>query len=295
MPMNLKRLKFDFKQEFSSPDVLAPDVLEIRLYGEVCDDDYNYWTGETIKSKTSQNYFAEKLDKYKGVKEIRLYINSEGGSVEQGYGIYANLSRHPANKICYIDGFANSIASVIAMACDKIIMYPNSIMGIHNVSEIVYGNAAELRKTADDLDRIMEGNREIYLQRSGGKITLEELTKLLDDETFLTAAECLKYGFCDEIDGETTADNSAIEKATRSLVVSAKERLSVISGIHNVAANLKPEGKNTAENNISGNLETIKNIRQITRTLNDGTPAATLADDDILACMLKTFESKKEG
>lgn len=289
MPMNLKRLKFDFKQELSSPD-----ILEIRLYGEVCGDGYDYWSGRTIESKTSQNYFAEKLDEYKDVKEIRLYINSEGGSVEQGYGIYANLSRHPANKICYIDGFANSIASVIAMACDKIIMYPNSIMGIHNISEIVYGNAAELRKTADDLDKIMEGNREIYLQRSGGKITLEELTKLLDDETFLTADECLKYGFCDEIDGNTSADNEVIEKATQSLVASAKERLSVISGIHNIAANLKPEGKNTVESNISGNLETIKNIRQITRTLNDSVPAV-LADDDILACMLKTFESKKEG
>lgn len=290
MPMNLKRLKFDFKQELSSPD-----VLEIRLYGEVCEDGYNYWTGETIKSNTSQSYFAEKLGEYKDIKEIRLYINSEGGSVEQGYGIYANLSRHPANKICYIDGFANSIASIIAMACDKIIMYPNSIMGIHNVSEIVYGNAAELRKTADDLDKIMEGNRQIYLQRSAGKITLEELTKFLDDETFLTADECLKYGFCDEIDGKATADNEAIEKATESLVESAKERLSVISGIHNVAAKLKPKDEKTAEKSISGNLETIKNIRQITRTLKDGAPVGTLADDDILACMLKTFESKKEG
>lgn len=290
MPMNLKRLNFDFKQELSSPE-----VLEIRLYDEVCGDDYNFWTGEKVKSETGQNYFAEKLDEHKDAKEIRLYINSEGGSVVQGYGIYANLIRHPANKTCYIDGFANSIASIIAMACDKIIMYPNSMMGIHNASTLAWGNAAELRKMADDLDKIMEGNRQIYLQRSGGKITLEELTKLLDDETFLTAEECLKYGFCDEIDSKTTADNGAIEKTTESLVASAKERLSVISGIHNVAANFKSEGGKTPEDNISGNLETVKNIRQFTKSLKDGSPAVALADDDILACMLKTFESKKEG
>ena len=208
--MTLEYLKAEFKQLQD-----RPDTLEIRLYGEVKGDSYNYYTGEAIKSKTGQDYFVEQLEAYKNVKEIILYINSCGGSVEQGYGIYANLRRHPAHKTCYVDGFANSIASIIAMACDKIVMYSNSMMGIHNAMTICIGNACELRKAADDLDKLMEGNREIYLNRANGKITLEQLTDLLDAETMLTAKECLDFGFCDEIDEGKQADANAIQTATR--------------------------------------------------------------------------------
>src|SRR5699024_6523406 len=81
------------------------------------------------------------------------------------------------------------------------------VMGIHNMRIACFGNAVELRKTADDLDKMMDGNREIYLQRSNGKITLEKLIELLDNETVLTANECVEYGFCDEIVG-TPALNS---------------------------------------------------------------------------------------
>ena len=285
MPVKLERLRFDFKQEAS-----APEILEIRLYGEVCGDRKNWWTGEDIESKTSQEYFAKKLDEYKNVKQIKLYINSEGGSVEHGYGIYANLKRHPAEKICYVDGFANSVASIIAMACDRIIMYPNSIMGIHNISEVVYGNAAELRKAADDLDRIMEGNREIYLLRSDGKITLEELTKLLDDETFLTAAQCLKYGFCDEIDGGKTADENKVKKAAENVLASTEERLETIKNIHEAASVFEsPAGEK--RKSVKEILETIKAVREDTKKITS-TPTPMLTGDDMLKCMMKNFERK---
>lgn len=200
--MIFSKMKFEFSQQLNSPE-----TLNIRIYGDVEPDNYNPFTGETKISTTSQNYFAEQLDKYSNVKQINLYINSAGGYVDQGYGIYANLKRHPAHKTCYIDGFANSIASIIALACDKIIMYSNSVMGIHNMRIACFGNAVELRKTADYLDKMMDGNREIYLQRSNGKITPEKLIELLDNETVLTANECVEYGFCDEIVG-TPAPNS---------------------------------------------------------------------------------------
>lgn len=206
--MKLEALKFDFKQLTENPE-----VLEIRLYGEVKPEGYDYWNGKKIDSKTSQDYFAELLDKYRDVKEIKMYINSCGGSVVEGYGIYANLKRHQANKTCYIDGFANSIASIIALACDKIVMYKNSMMGIHNAMDYCFGNSTEHRKCADDLDKLMQGNRQIYLSRSGGKITEEKLTELLDAETMLTADECMQYGFCDEIDGEKSADPEQLAQA----------------------------------------------------------------------------------
>lgn len=189
-------LKWSLKQAMD-----APDTLELYLYSEVAPASYDWWNGEKIESETSQDYFRDRLSEHKDVKQINLYINSVGGSVVEGYGIYAQLKRHSAKKTVYIDGFANSIASIIAMCGDEIIMRVNSMMGIHNMMDICFGNAAEHRKCAEDLDRMMEGNRQIYMQRSGGKITLEKLTELLDAETMLTAQECLDYGLCDKIDG----------------------------------------------------------------------------------------------
>jgi ATP-dependent protease ClpP protease subunit len=204
-------MKFDFKQLTDKPD-----TLELYIYSEVVPDSWDWWTGEKIESKTSADFFRRKLDEYRNVKYINLYINSPGGSVREGYGIYAQLMRHEAYKTVYIDGFANSIASIIAMCGDKIIMYINSVMMIHNMMDWVFGNAKEHRQCADNLDRMMEGNRQVYMTRAKGKITLEKLTELLDAEACLTAQECLDYGFCDEI-AQTAADPVKVSEAMQRL------------------------------------------------------------------------------
>lgn len=218
--MKPELMKWDFQQKQD-----APEVLELYLYSEVAPDGYDWWDGEKIESETSQNYFRDRLAEYPDVKEIVLYINSCGGSVREGYGIYAQLKRHPAKKTVYVDGFANSIASIIAMAGDHIVMCVNSMMGVHNVMDYCFGNSADHRKCAGDLDRIMEGNRQIYLSRSGGRITPEQLTALLDAETMLTAEECLGYGFCDEITGTASEPGKAaemVQRMNRSLAAQAR-------------------------------------------------------------------------
>lgn len=212
-------LKFDFKQKQEKPD-----TLELYVYSEVMPDGYDWWSGQVIESETSANFIRDKLAEYTGVKYINLYINSVGGSVLEGYGIYAQLQRHEAYKTVYVDGFANSIASIIAMVGDKIIMYQNSVMGIHNMMNYCFGNAAEHRQCADNLDSMMEGNRQIYLTRSGGKITLEKLTELLDAETYLTAQECLDYGLCDEI-ANAAADPGKMAEAMQRANASVAQQI----------------------------------------------------------------------
>lgn len=187
-------------------------VLKLYLYDEVASDGYNFWTGETVESETSANHFREELAKYPNVQTIELHINSMGGSVREGYGIYAQLKAHPARKVVYVDGFACSIASVIAMAGDEVRMFRNSMMCIHNMMDGCYGNAADHRKCAEDLDKIMEGNRQIYLAKATNGLTEERLTEMLDAETWLTAEECKAMGWCSEIvDGE--ADAAAVQAA----------------------------------------------------------------------------------
>ncbi|MBD5169248.1 MAG: Clp protease ClpP [Oscillibacter sp.] len=203
--MKFEKIKFDFKQS------MEQGTLDLYIYSEVAGDSVDFWTGSKIESETSANYFRDKLAEFPDVKQINLYINSPGGSVREGYGIYSQLKRHPAHVTAYIDGFANSIASVIAMAADEIVMSVGSVMGIHNMMDFCFGNASEHRQVADNLDRMMEGNRKIYLQRSNGKLTVEKLTELMDAETILTAEECLEYGFCDRIEGQV-ADPSKVEE-----------------------------------------------------------------------------------
>ena len=133
------------------------------------------------------------------------------------------LKQHKAYKTCYVDGFAYSIASVICMACDKIIMGLGTSMLIHNMSAYVYGNASQLRKMADDLDVLMESNRKIYMERMKG-VTEEQLAEMMDKETFLTPEQCLEYGLCDEI-GTYRAQQDTLLRQSEETIKQMKQQL----------------------------------------------------------------------
>lgn len=188
----------------------APKTLELYIYGDVEGDGYDWWWGETIESETSANHFREELANHPEAQEINIYINSYGGSVFEGTAIYNQLKRHPAHKTVHVDGFACSIAATIAMAGDTVVMPKNAMMMIHNAWMTASGDAGELRKAADDLDQINKGNRQAYLAKSNGKLTEEQLVEMLNAETWLTAEDCVAYGFADEY----AEQNADLTKAT---------------------------------------------------------------------------------
>lgn len=202
------------------------NVLEIYIYGDIESDGYDWWTDEVIRSETSANTFREELAKYADVTEIKLYINSNGGSVFEGTAIYNQLKRHPAKKTVYIDGFACSIASVIAMAGDEIIMPRNALMMIHNMWMGAYGNSMELRKAADDLDIINNAGKQAYLQKAGEKVDEELLTRMMDDETWLTAEDCIRYGLADRFADED-ADPTKVAGVMQKANLSVQQRIEI--------------------------------------------------------------------
>ena len=173
-------------------------VLDIYLYSAVAPPHMDPKTGEH-RDDGSVEGFRRLLDALPEAQEFNLHVNSCGGDVQEGYGICAALHQHSARKTAYVDGIAASIASAICMVCDRVVMYRNSVMVIHNMSRSVCGDAAELRKAADDLDKMMEGNRQMYLRKAGSKLTEARLIEMLDQETTLTATEALACGLCDEI------------------------------------------------------------------------------------------------
>lgn len=201
-------------------------TVDIYIYGDVEGDSYDWWTDEVIESETSANHFRDELAKYPNATQINIYINSYGGSVFEGTAIYNQLRRHPAHKTVYIDGFACSIASVIAMAGDEIIMPRNALMMIHNMWMGAVGNAAELRKAADDLDVINAAGRGAYLAKAGDKLPEEKLIEMMDAETWLTAEDCITYGLADRL-ADQDADMKNAAEVLKNANLSTQQRIDV--------------------------------------------------------------------
>lgn len=223
-----------------------PGTLDLYIYGDVESDYLDWWTWDIVESETSANKFREELNAHPDVTQINIYINSYGGSVFEGTAIFNQLKRHPAHKTVYVDGFACSIASVIAMAGDEVVMPRNALMMIHNMWMGVSGNAAELRKAADDLDTINAAGRQAYLMKSGGKIDEQKLVELMDAESWLTAEQCMEYGFADRYaDQDADMSNAAnvLQKANLNLSQRLEVQKSLAAQLRQLCAGPAPEPK----------------------------------------------------
>lgn len=191
----------------------VPKQLDFYIYDAIFRGyKFNWATGEIKESETSADYFKKALAGAEDIEKINLYINSIGGSIFEAISICNQLKRHKAHVTVYVDGFAASAASVIAMAGDEIIMPKNTVMMIHNpIFSEVTGNAKELRKMADDLDKIAIMAVESYLAKAGDKLQKEALLKMLDEETYLTAEQCVEYGLADKYTDEDADMDKALE------------------------------------------------------------------------------------
>lgn len=217
-----------FKPMWEIKQQADPAALDLYIYGDVeamtwVDD--GGW-GYLEESETSANHFREELAAHPGVTQINVYINSYGGSVFEGTAIYNQLRRHAAHKTVYVDGFACSIASVIAMAGDEVVMPRNALMMIHNMWMVAEGSAAELRKAADDLDVLNDAGREAYLFKAGDKLSEDELVAMMDAETWLTAEKCMELGFCDRY-ADQEADMSGAAEVLQRANLNLEQRITI--------------------------------------------------------------------
>lgn len=160
---------------------------EIYIYGDIVANDWQAWCDDDQYPKNVAESLAGVVD-----KDIHVYINSCGGNVFAGNAIY-NILRRCRNKnrslTVHIDSVAASIASVIAMAGDTVIMPKNSFLMIHKASCFAVGNSDDLRKTADDLERIEESIVGTYTEHLNSGRTREEVVDMMKAETWLTADE----------------------------------------------------------------------------------------------------------
>ncbi len=173
--------------------------------------------GEIVSFKwddtdTTAASFQKDLKALGEVDQINLHINSPGGSVFEGIAIGNMLKQHKARVVAHVDALAASIASVIVASCDEVIMPENSMLMIHNPWIISMGNAKELRKQADDLDKIAESSVVTYLAKAGEKLTEEKIKQIMDEETWLSAQEAYNYGLCDVVESANQVAASISQK-----------------------------------------------------------------------------------
>ena len=191
--MNLKHFFASANKEKQSKEILNLDtqsgIPELLIYDEIAFDDF--WGGVSSKS------FIAELDGLKAYPQIKVRINSPGGSIFEGLAIYNALVSHPAEIIVQVEGLAASIASIIALAGDKVMMGENSFFMIHNPWSLAIGDSADFRKQADTLDQLKTTLVKTYSAKSA--YTEDEISKMMDEETWLDGSQALAAGFADEL------------------------------------------------------------------------------------------------
>lgn len=129
--------------------------------------------------------------------EIALHINSPGGDVFAARAMVAAIAAHPSKITAYVDGLAASAASYVAMACDSVVMQDGAMLMIHCAWSGVWGNAADMRSTADLLEKIDNSIVADYQRKTG--IDAEEIKQMMAAETWMDATEAVAKGFADSV------------------------------------------------------------------------------------------------
>ncbi|MGW5429959.1 head maturation protease, ClpP-related [Streptomyces sp. NPDC004059] len=163
---------------------VAADEAELLLYDEIG----GFGT-----------YAEDFLTELKAVtaSKLRVKVNSPGGSVFEGVALANALRSHPAEVTVQVDGIAASIASVIAMAADRVVVQPQAMLMVHDASGVCLGNAQDMTEMAALLDKISDNIADAYVAKAGG--TRDEWRQVMKAETWFNADEALEAGLADEV------------------------------------------------------------------------------------------------
>ena len=209
----------------------ANGTAEVLIYGPIGED----WYGNGVTAKQ----FRDDLKSAGDVSEIVVRINSPGGEVFDGIAIYNELRAHKARKIVQVDGYAASIATVIAMAGDEIVLGTGTAMMIHGPSTFAWGPADTMRETADMLDKVAVGMVDAYA-RFNKTLAREDIEALMTGgDHWYTAAEAIKAGFATRMaEEQEPTDSTEATSAFKKAFAQVREQFSAPS--LRIAAQLNP-------------------------------------------------------
>lgn len=183
------------------------ECLDISITGDIVDDGSISWYNESDHF-TYPTAVYEQLQKNPN-KPLNVRINSLGGDVFAGIGIYNILKSHKAKSTARIEGIAGSSASIIAFGCDEIILPKNGYFMVHKPMVNVFGNALELQSKIELLDKIQSGIVDSYMSKS--KVSREKVNDLVNNETWLQGLDARQYF-------DITVEDSEVKNCTSSIM-----------------------------------------------------------------------------
>ena len=235
----------------------------IFIYGEI---------GTQVTAKSVQDQIDPNATDYE------IHISSVGGDVYEGYTLYGILNALQKPTTVIIEGLCASIATLIAQAGDKVVMTNPAEFMIHNPYVQINGDSDELKEAAGQLDRIKKTIISVYRKRTG--LSEDELSAMMDVESWLTAEEAKQRGFVDEVQDKLKAvayiDTSKIKMSKEnSLATMLKEGLAelknMIAGTPKNAAMLTLEDGRVIVVGTESETPTVEELAGVTVTLEDGT------------------------
>lgn len=184
------------------------EAADLCFFGDINSESLGEWKKYYPEDKAPSDV-QDFLNQLKNVSRINVHINSGGGSVFGGIAIYNILLRYDAEITVYVEGLAASIASVIAMAGDKIVIPRNAQMMVHKPSSMAWGNADEMRKEAEILDGCQKVILNTYMRHVKEGVTEDMINELINAETWKNGEEWQEY-----FDIEVSESNTAVAAAS---------------------------------------------------------------------------------
>ena len=218
---------------------------------------------------------------------INLRINSLGGDVFDGMAMYNVIKRREAKTTVYIEGIAASIATIIALGADEVVMAENSLFMIHNAWGGTMGESKDMRKTADTLDKITSELTDIYRKKTG--LSYDALAEMMDEETWLNANEAYELGFIDTIsDSIKVAAKYDVSKFKNITQEEIQNKLSININNKKMTNELKEWFNNKVEEIVTavkGDVKVSEDVAEQTAI------TVNLGDNEDIMNKISTFET----
>lgn len=262
----------------------------INIFGDI---GFDWWAEESNDAKA----FSEEVGAITS-DFLTVRINSYGGSVSDGLAIFNAITRHNAKVTTEIVGVAYSIASLIAMAGDEVVMAENTLLMIHAPWGHIAGNAVELREHADVLDKYADAMATSYMNKSGQ--AKEQIDALLKDgkDHYFTAAEALAEGFIDSISDAVKIAASALKKGRYSPPASwIADNQKKVKNVKKSKKEVKAETEELELVTVTDDLAAVVVVAETETTLapEASAPVQAKAGDVIALCKKAGFESLAIG
>lgn len=170
-------------------------MVDINVYGAIGED----WFDEYA---TTSGKFAAQMEAAAG-DDVTIHVNSGGGDVFDANTMAEVIRAYKGHVVASIEGLAASAASYFALTADEVRMGKNALLMIHNPWGYCQGESADMRRTADMLDKVRATIVNQYVSKTG--MDSADIEGYMDAETWFDAEEAKELGFVDCIDAKKTA------------------------------------------------------------------------------------------